>query len=160
MQRHVEICPQNHLSSHCYTPVHTGSSASVFKARVKGWKSTMEGSLYLPLGTAIPRTQRRSRVPQQFYLRAAGGNPPPRKTKAGPGYRWRGSLPPCGRPGDRLWPLPLENKRDIQPPPAAARARPLGKLGVESARIAFKNRPPAGRGALCTWLRAPGGMLQ
>lgn len=56
----------------------------------------MEGSLYLPLGAAIPRTQRRSRVPQQFYLRAAGGNPPPphRRAGAGPGYRWWGSLPP------------------------------------------------------------------
>lgn len=56
----------------------------------------MEGSLYLPLGAAIPRTQRRSRVPQQFYLRAAGGNPPPppRRAEAGPGYGWRGSLPP------------------------------------------------------------------
>lgn len=29
-------------------------------------------------------------------MRAAGGNPPPppRKAEAGPGYRWRGSLPP------------------------------------------------------------------
>lgn len=119
----------------------------------------MEGSLYLSLGgCSSKKTKEEGGFPSRpavFYLKASWGQHPTPESQGWPWVPLAGFPSPAAAPGDKPRPLPPENKRDIQPPPAAARARPPGKLGVESAAIAFKSRPPAVRGALGTWLRAP-----
>lgn len=120
----------------------------------------MEGSLYLSLGAAVPRRQRRSggfpSRPAAFYLKASWGQPHPHPHPRGwPWVPLAGLPSPAAAPGDRPGPLPPENKRDIQPPPAAARARPPGKLGVESAARDRLQKPPSRRPRR-TWYLAAG----
>lgn len=120
----------------------------------------MEGSLYLSLGAAVPRRQRRSwgfpSRPAAFYLKASWGQPHPHPHPRGwPWVPLAGLPSPAAAPGDKPGPLPPENKRDIQPPPAAARARPPGKLGVESAARDRLQKPPSGRPRR-TWYLAAG----
>lgn len=50
LETHVEIYPQNYLSSHCYRPVNTGSSACVFKARMKAGGPLWKDLFTCPLG--------------------------------------------------------------------------------------------------------------
>lgn len=50
LETHVEICRQNYLSSHCYRPVNTGSSACVFKARMRAGGPLWKDLLTCPWG--------------------------------------------------------------------------------------------------------------
>lgn len=139
----------------------------VFKARVRAgaggplWKDLFT----CPFGLQFQEDKGEGGFPSRpaaFYLKAIWGQPltPTPESQGWPWVPLAGLPSPAAAPGDKPRPLPPENKRDIQPPPAAARERPPGKLGVESAAIAFKSGPPAVRGALGTWLRAPSGMPQ
>lgn len=105
LETHVEIYPQNYLSSHCYSRVNTGSSACVFKASMRAGGPLLKDLFTCPLGLQFQEDKGRGGgAPQQarcvLFKSELGATPHPHPGEPRQALGTAGWAPfPRGRPG-------------------------------------------------------------